>query len=58
VIGGSDVATVVELVGGIDVVMTVELVGGTRVASVDVVALPPQATNATVQSAPRIHDTS
>lgn len=55
--GGSDVATVVELVGGTDVVMAVELVGGTGVTSVDVVSLP-QATNATVQSAPRVHDTS
>ena len=57
-IGGSDVVTVVERVGGIDVVIAVELVGGTRVASVDGVALPPQATNATVQSAPGIDATS
>jgi hypothetical protein len=49
--------TVVELVGGIEVVMAVELVGAAGVASLDVVSLPPQATNATVQSAPRVHDT-
>ncbi len=49
-IGGADVVTDV-LVGGIGVVMSVELAGEAGVASVDVVALSPQATNATVQSA-------
>jgi hypothetical protein len=50
--------TVVELVGGVDVVMAVELLDGARVASVDVVGLPPHATNATVQSAQRTRATS
>ena len=54
---GTDVVTVVELVVGIELAMAVELVGATGVASVDVVSLP-QATNATAQSAPRVHDTS
>ncbi len=55
-IGGADVVTDV-LVGGIGVVTSVGLAGEAGVASVDV-ALSPQATNATVQSAPRIHATS